>query len=592
MKPIREYLQDGPLVFDGAMGTYYAARSRSIHQGCERANRTAPEEIAAIHRAYLAAGCGAIKTNTYAVNRLNFSGAECASLLKAGYELARQTAGENAYVFADIGPIDPQGDMDILAEYLFVVDCFLALGAAHFLLETLGNDRFLPEIARHIKEKQPEAFLLVSFAVQPDGFTRDGRLLRELMQSATAVPEIDAVGLNCLSGGRQMVDLLEKLGPVEKPLSAMPVAGYPTVRANRVFYDSDPRYFAMQAATLRAQGVIILGGCCGTTPEHIAAMVEALRLPAPRRIKRFSHAAAAPVEPRDDSFWTALCDDSRKPFAVELDPPENADVSRFMEHARQLQHCGADVITIADCPVARVRIDSSLLACKLHRELGIDVLPHMTCRDRNLNATQALLLGLCAEGIGSVLLVTGDPVPAASRDEVKNVYHFNSRKLIKYVDGLNQTLLPTPFRLFAALNLNARNFRIQLDLARQKEEVGAVGFLTQPILTEQAFENLQLARETLHGRILGGIMPVISHRNALFMNSEIAGITVDEKVIALYENADRARGEELAVDISAEVAKRIAPYVDGYYLITPFGRTELVARIIERIRQKTVPREL
>ena len=314
-------------------------------------------------------------------------------------------------------------------------------------------------------------------------------------------------------------------------------------------------------------------------------MRDALRLPAPARIEYRGAQTTAPGEQREDAFWTALCDPEARPFAVELDPPEGADVSRFMAGARELQRLGADLITVADCPVARARIDSSLMACKLHRELGVNVLPHMTCRDRNLNATQALLLGLCAEGIGNVLVITGDPIPAASRDEVKSVYNFNSRKLIRYIEGLNRSVLPTPFRIFAALNVNVRNFSVQLDLARQKEEAGAVGFFTQPVLSEQGLENLMRAREELHGKLLGGILPIVSRRNALFLNSEIAGITVDESVAARYEGADRERGEELAVEISTDFARRIRPYVDGYYLITPFGRTALVGRILEELRR-------
>ena len=586
MKDIREFLQEGrPLLFDGGMGTYYAVRNRTSHRDCEWANLTAPDEVLAIHRAYLEAGAQAIKTNTYALNRLNFGESECAAMLREGYRLACRAAGETAWVFADIGPVDARDDTDLLAEYRFVIDQFLLIGAKLFLLETLSTDQFLPEIAAMIKERCPDAFLLVSFAAQPDGFTRDGRLIRELIRAAEAEPHIDAVGLNCVSGGRQMVELLRKLGKLPACFAAMPNAGYPTVRANRVFYDGDPGYFAMQMATLHAQGAAILGGCCGTTPEHIAATRDALRLPAPVRVELHSASEPAHTAQPEDPFWAALCDPLKKPFAVELDPPEGADVSRFMEGARALQRFGADLITVADCPVARARIDSSLMACKLRRELGANVLPHMTCRDRNLNATQALLLGLCAEGIGNVLVITGDPVPAASRDEVKSVYNFNSRKLIRYIQGLNETVLPTPFRVFAALNVNVRNFRIQLELAREKEEAGACGFFTQPVLSEQGLENLMLAREMLQGKLLGGILPIVSRRNALFLNSEIAGIHVDEALIARYDGADRERGETLAAEISTDFARRMAPYVDGYYLITPFGRTALIGHIMEEIRR-------
>ena len=273
-------------------------------------------------------------------------------------------------------------------------------------------------------------------------------------------------------------------------------------------------------------------------------------------------------------------------MAVELDPPEAADVTKFMAGAKELRDSGAAIITIADCPIARARMDSSILACKIRRELRMEALPHMTCRDRNLNATKALLLGLCAEDVHNVLVVTGDPIPSASRDEVKSVYNFNSRMLARYIRGLNETALPTPFRVFGALNLNAVNFKVQMDLAHKKAENGVCGFLTQPVLTRQALENLKTARESLppEVKLLGGIIPVVSHRNAVFMNSEVAGITVDEAVIRRYEGLDRAAGEDLAVEISGQVARDMAPWVDGFYLITPFGRTGLMARIMEQMR--------
>ncbi|MBQ9685520.1 MAG: bifunctional homocysteine S-methyltransferase/methylenetetrahydrofolate reductase [Oscillospiraceae bacterium] len=584
MKDIRTYIQEQPLLFDGGMGTYYAARTRSTHRACEWANLTDPQEVEAIHRAYLDAGSIAIKTNTFAVNRLTFPTQRCVEVLEAGYDIACKAAGDKAYVFADIGPIEALDDRDLTQEYRFVADCFLKKGARHFLFETQSSDQYLHEVAAYIKSRLPDAFILISYAVQPDGFTRAGELAEELCRRTWEDENIDAAGFNCVTGARHMVELMKRVTPVEGLFSVMPNAGYPTVRDNRTFYDGSPAYFAQQVATLHALGAQILGGCCGTTPAHIAAIPGAIAAP----VAHVSYPGAVVTEGPDfevDPFWEALCDPQKRPFAVELDPPEAADTKKFTQGARELQAHGADIITIADCPVARTRMDSSLMACKLKRELGINALPHMTCRDRNLNATQALLLGLCAEGIGNVLIVTGDPIPSASRDEVKSVYNFNSRKLIQYIDRLNTAVLPHPFHIFAALNLNVRNFSVQLGLAEKKEANGADAFLTQPVLTEQALENLKQARETLKGRILGGIMPIVSQRNALFINSEISGITVDEKIIELYEGADREKGEELAVAISVEVARRMRPYVDGYYIITPFGRTALVSRIMDEIRK-------
>jgi homocysteine S-methyltransferase len=230
-------------------------------------------------------------------------------------------------------------------------------------------------------------------------------------------------------------------------------------------------------------------------------------------------------------------------------------------------------------------MDSSLLACKLRRELGIDPIPHMTCRDRNLNATKALLLGLSVEGVDNVLLVTGDPIPTAERSEVKSVFNFHSRKLATFVSELNRTELEHPFRIYGALNVNARNFAAELSRAKGKEAAGVTGFLTQPVLSPQAVENIKTARSELNGKILGGIIPVVSYRNACFMNSEIAGITVSEDIVERYRNKGREEAEELAVEISSEIAGKIAPYVDGFYLMTPFLRVNLMVRIMEEIRK-------
>lgn len=584
MKDIRDYLKGHGLLFDGGMGTFYAERNNTSADACEWASITNPGEIEAIHRAYLKAGCKAIKTNTYAVNRLRMAEGDCRALIRAACDIAERAANGDAYVFASVGPIELQDDRDLLTEYCFVADLFLERGMKHFLFETHSSDQYLHEIAAHIKSRQPTAFVILSFNTQPDGFTADGHLIRDLCKAAEKDPNIDAVGMNCLTTARHMVQLLRKIGPIRIPLSVMPNASYPTVRGRRSYYNGDPVYFGAQMAEMRDLGVKIFGGCCGTTPAYIAATATALRAPAPVRIDLPAGREERVPQTRPNLFWDVLCDPNRKAVAVELDPPEDADLDKFMNGARELQSKDVDIITIADCPVARVRVDSSLMACKLHRELGVNALPHMTCRDRNLNATQALLLGLCAEGIGNVLVVTGDPIPTASRDEVKSVYNFNSRRLIRYISGLNETVLPAPFHIFAALNVNARNFPIQLDMAKMKEANGAEGFLTQPVLSQQAVENLKLARSELKGKLLGGIMPVVSRRNALFMNSEIAGIQVAEEIIGRYEGADRTRGEELAVEISTEFARDIASDVDGYYLVTPFGRTALIGRILDSLR--------
>ena len=589
MLDVRKLLAQRPLLFDGGIGTYYKAKPG---QECEQANLTDPEGILAVHRAYLAAGADAIKTNTFSLPRLAAAqqpGWE--QLADAGWQLAAKAAGETgAAVFADLGPAPDTENLPAEQVYLAVAKRFALLGARNFLFETLSTEDGVLEAIRALKQTVPEAFVLVSFAVLPDGYTREGRYCAELVHRMAQSGVVDAVGLNCVSAPGAMRALVQQLGDAGLPLSVMPNAGYPVVARAQVRYQGKPEYFARELSHLAAEGVRILGGCCGTTPQHIAALRTALdalpeALPAAPAAK--PAAAAKPAVETDDAFLRKLRAGQRV-IAVELDSPKDADLTAYLEGARRLQAAGADLLTIADCPIARARMDSSLVACRVHRELGMNVLPHMTCRDRNLNATKALLLGLYAEGVREVLAITGDPIPTAERDEVKNVYQFNSRKLAQYIVSLagEGREMPSPITVFGALNLNARNFEVELRRAAEKLENGMSGFLTQPVLSAQAVENLKKARETLgeRAKILAGILPVVSQRNAIFMENEVNGIHVDEAIIQRFEGLDRAAGEELGLEISVQAAKAAAPYADGFYLMTPFNRVALMERLIARLR--------
>ena len=589
MLDVRKLLTRRPLLFDGGMGTYYKTKPG---QECEQANLTDPEGILAVHRAYLAAGADAIKTNTFSLPRLAAAqqpGWE--QLADAGWQLAAKAAGETgAAVFADLGPAPDTENNPAAQVYLAVAKRFALLGAQNFLFETLSAEDGVLEAIRALKQTVPEAFVLVSFAVLPDGYTREGRYCAELVRRMAQSGVVDAVGLNCVSAPGAMRALVQQLGDAGLPLSVMPNAGYPVVARAQVRYQGKPEYFARELSRLAAEGVRILGGCCGTTPQHIAALRAALdalpeALPAAPAAK--PAAAAKPAVETDDAFLRKLRTGQRV-IAVELDSPKDADLTAYLEGARRLQAAGADLLTIADCPIARARMDSSLVACRVHRELGMNVLPHMTCRDRNLNATKALLLGLYAEGVREVLAITGDPIPTAERDEVKNVYQFNSRKLAQYIVSLagEGREMPAPITVFGALNLNARNFEVELRRAAEKLENGMSGFLTQPVLSAQAVENLKKARETLgeRAKILAGILPVVSQRNAIFMENEVNGIHVDDAIIQRFEGLDRAAGEELGLEVSVQAAKAAAPYADGFYLMTPFNRVALMERLIARLR--------
>lgn len=587
MQDLKTYLAHHPLVFDGGMGTYYKA---APGLACEQANTADPDGVLAVHRAYLEAGAQALKTNTFGLTAMAARQEPgWQALADAGYALAVQAAQDKAYVFADLGPVPDTEERPAGQVYTEVAERMLDQGAEYFLFETLSSDAGVLEAVQAIRARCPHAFVLVSFAALPDGYTREGLACSQLLQRMQASGLVDAAGLNCVSAPGAMAALVQQLGRQGLPLSVMPNAGYPVVARSQVRYQGKPAYFAKTLAALAGRGVRILGGCCGTTPEHIRALTEALK-EQPALGPAFAEPGAVPAAHQpaetEDAFLCKLR--SGQPvIAVELDSPKTADLSGYLASARRLQQAGADILTIADCPVARARMDAALVACRVHRELGLCVLPHMTCRDRNLNATKALLLGLAAEGIGEVLAITGDPIPTAERDEVKSVYQFNSRKLAQYILSLaGEGGLPARMAVFGALNLGARNFAVELRRAEEKLACGMTGFLTQPVLSTQALENLRLARQTLGSRakLLAGVLPVVSLRNAQFLDSEVNGIQVEPELLQRFAGLDKAAGEALGLEVAFGVAKAALPYADGLYLMTPFQRVGLMETLIARIR--------
>ena len=583
---VRELLAQGVLLFDGATGTALCAQSGE-GEAVERLCLTQPQRVLALHRAYLAAGCKAIKTNTFAahVSLACENKDDQKTLIRAAYDLARR-AGDayDAAVFADIGPAPTDAD-SAAACYIAMAEQYLNVGATCFLFETMQSGEGLAEAAAYIKASCPDAWIMVSFAADADGFTRAGEQASALALQMSACGAVDAIGLNCICGAYHIRRLLSTLDVGDKWMSAMPNAGYPHVEEGRTYYDSAPAYYAQQVMECVKAGARIVGGCCGTTPEHIRQIARLLGTPMPPRVRMGDEKAAQPPEKGCRSRILRRLEQGRRITLVELDPPRSADIGGFMEGARQLEQAGADAITIADCPIGRARMDSSLLACKLSRELGIEALPHMTCRDRNVNATKALLLGLSMENVHNVLAVTGDPIPTGDRGSVKSVYQFNSRVLAKFIRGLGESGEAEPFFVCGGLNINAVRFDSELDRAKEKMDCGVSAFLTQPVLSEQAALHLERARDELRGaKLIGGLFPVVCEKNARFLQSEVHGITVDEAVVRAYAGLDRAHGEDMAVRLCREAASRISPFVDGYYIMTPFQRVELVCRVIRATR--------
>lgn len=572
-----------PLVFDGAMGTYYPDKSKRVMPECEMANLFDSEVIYEIHKEYVDAGAMAIKTNTFQANTVSLGTdfSVVKNVIEAGILLAKKAVEKTeTLVFADIGPI-PGNDQRSIDEHKEIIDIFLENGINDFLFETFSEIGTLKELAKYIKEKDEDAFIITSFAVGADGLTRTGEVGEDLLSEAAKSAEIDAVGFNCVSGPLRLREYIEKINLPEKIISIMPNGGYPTVIKNRTYYSANKDYFSNATLQFLEYGVQIIGGCCGTRPEFIREITE--------RISEYRYTKTRPEKkkharletPYTENLFRNKLEHGKKPIVVEFDPPKDLNMKRYMENVKALSNSGADGITIADCPVARVRVDASLTAYKIKNEIGIEPIVHMTCRDRNVNASKALLLGLNLENILNIITITGDPVPTAEKDEVKSVFQFNSTKFAALVSDMNEKVFTNKMNIGAALNINANKFDLEIKRAQAKEKAGVNVFYTQPVISKAAVENLKIARKELKSYIMGGVMPIVSYKNALFMNSEASGIRLDDEIIERYKGLEREAVSRLAVEITSDFMRQIVDDVDGYYIITPFSRVDIVGKLIQ-----------
>lgn len=567
-----------PMMFDGAFGTYYFALTGDARP-CELANLHSPDVVRQIHREYIAAGAQAIKTNTFGANSYMLPKREkLAQLLETGWKLAcEEAAPHGVRVFADIG--GTTGD-EAAESYLAVAEEFCRIGAKNFLFETLAEfTPLLPALAR-IRVLCPDATVIVSFAAAQDGFTRRGLHYRVLMAQALAAPEVDAVGLNCACGPTHLLALLRALPPSDKPICAMPNAGYPSSLNGRMVFEDNADYFAGRLAELYRAGADLLGGCCGSTPRHIALGLEAVRRiehPRPAQAQVFA------VRQTDLPERSSRSVSGRKLVAVELDPPQNSDCGFMLDAAATLRSAGADIITVADSPLSRARADSVMTAARIQREIGIQVMPHLACRDRNRIALKASLLGAAFEGINRVLVITGDP-PAGGEE---GVFCLNSYQLIEYIMQISaDTLADSPIVPAAALNVNAVNFPAELARAQRKLACGASMLLTQPIFTEAAEQNFRRAAQELDCTLLAGILPVAGYRNALFLKNEVSGIDIPAALLDALKDATPEQAQEISIAYSGKTVERLFDVADGFYIMTPLKKTAIVQGLIQVIRDR------
>lgn len=583
MIDIKELLKEKVILTDGAMGTYYHEQG-GICERAERANLEQPHMIADIHRQYLDAGAQLIRTNTFAANTASLS---CdigyvKEIIEAAYEIALDAVGEKkAAIAADIGPIPGAEDM---SEYYSIGDIWLSLGVKTFVMETFTEPYVPSALAGYIKEKCPDAWVHTSYALTDTGYTKSSFWCNNLIKGANECKDIDSVGFNCGVGPMHMANILGKLADIKKPVFVLPNAGYPEMINGRVAYVLNPEYFAQTLAGCVREGIKAVGGCCGTTPKHISLLKE--RLEGGELIKHESRENGGSVErsARESDFLKKL-KAGKFVVAVELDPPFKPDSRKLVNGAKLLKEKGVDIITIADSPMGKSRVDSVIMSLKLMREAGVQVLPHICCRDKNAVSLRSVLLGAYMEGVRNVLVVTGDPVPGEYRSDIKSVFNMNSFTLMNMISQMNESVFEEgSIAVGGAVNFNVRSKETELKRLLKKKEMGAEFFLTQPIYDDETIDFIKRLPKDRDYKILAGIMPPVSYKNVQFLNNELAGVTIPEEIVESFSpQMTREEAQQVGEKIALSIIEKVKPYVDGLYIIAPFNRCEMVSDIIKKI---------
>lgn len=593
------------LIGDGAMGTLLYGRGIPLDVNFEHLNLVRPDTVRSVHEDYLRAGAQLIETNTFGANgaRLSAIGLETKvrAINTAGARLARSVAGEDRFVAGSVGPlIRPRGETEALSvseKRSLLQEQMEALaegGVDLFILETFSGMEDL-EIALGVARGLGLP-AVAQLAFLEEGRSREGvgaeEAARRLTEAGAAV-----LGANCGAGPREMVKILARMAAASsQPLSAFPNSGFPQYVDGRYIYLATPEYFAAMARELVRTGVSLIGGCCGTTPDHIRALAAAVagQRP-PSRAPARAAAAPKPAPQGVPGFeGTFLSTWGRRPtITVELDPPRGLDCRKVLNDARSLANRGVDAISLAENPLARIRMGNLALAAKIQAEAGIEVIAHVTCRDRNLIGLHSELMGAHLLGVRTILAVTGDPVSVGGETGATSVFDLNSVGLLELLAALNkgQNLLGTElggqtrFLLGAAFNPNLPSMEGQLRRLEKKAAAGARFVQTQPVYSRRVLEELLTRTASLGMPILVGILPLVSERNAEFLHNEVPGIRLPDEVRRRMRGKSGAEGVREGMAIARELVEAGRGKVGGYYLMPPFGKVELALELTDFIRR-------
>ena len=612
-----ETISQKTLLADGAMGTMLHARGVSFDKCFDELNITNPAAVADIHREYIEAGAQLIITNTFGANRFKLSkhglADEVIKINRAGVELAKRSVSasfKDVLIAGDVGPlgvriapygrVKPEEAREAFAEQIRALS---DAGADLIVIETMSD---LYEIQEAIKAAKQTCDLPVVASVT---FTRDDRTLLgdNPMKVARKVKEAgaDVIGVNCSGGPSQLLRILKQMKQAVPDRSAKfwvkPNAGWPEQVGGRIMYPADADYFGDYALSFREAGANIVGGCCGTTPQHIAAMKKAFEsAPAfvvdSAAILMEDEITAEPAEQPTELAQKLAA--GKFSICVEMDPPRGLSTHKLLAGASLLHDAGADVINVADSPMARMRMSAWAVCDLVQRKIGVETTLHFPTRGRNLLRVQGDLLAAHAIGLRNVFVVMGDPTSIGDYPEAMDNYDLVPSGLIKLIkQGFNMGVdhsgtsigQPTNFFVGAALNLCPQDMDNEIKNLHRKVKAGTDFFLTQPIYRMEDGPKLLEAYEAKHGKlnkpILAGILPLVSAKHANFLHHEVPGVFIPEEALKKIESAgDTERGVKVGVELAVELIQQIKGWAGGVYIMPQFHRYDMVAEIIEKVQ--------
>ncbi|CAM3949451.1 bifunctional homocysteine S-methyltransferase/methylenetetrahydrofolate reductase [Paenibacillus alkaliterrae] len=624
MKPdLREALAERILTGDGAMGTYLYQMGFPVGVSYEEFNILRPDVIENIHRRYYEAGARVIETNTFSANleKLSKYGleGEMEAINRAGVRAARAAIGADAYVVGAVGSIRDGKlknlrTLKVSEAYERQMHALLDEGVDGLLLETF-YDLDEMRLALRIARASTSLPVICQFAVEDVGRTQEGNGMKsafDQLQESGA----DVVGFNCRSGPNGIMRAIDSMtGPAGLPVSVYPNAGIPDYIDGKYTYSAGPEYFAETARQFADRGARLIGGCCGTTPEHVAAMAAALD----GYVPRIGQSSAAPkpaemiaVQPvAKQAERTSFIDELKKQSVrepsivelvrerhtviVELDPPRDLDIRKFMDGAAALKEAKADAVTMADNSLAVTRMSNIALAALVQERVGIRPLVHIACRDRNLIGTQSHMMGLDALDIDHVLAVTGDPARFGDLPDSSSVYDLTSFEMIRMIKQLNDGTAfsgkplkqKANFVVGAAFNPNVKHLDKAVQRLERKIKSGADYIMTQPVYDPTLIERVAEATKHLTVPVFIGIMPLASGRNAEYLHNEVPGIQLSDEVRKRMAGLEGEAGRTEGVQIAMELLDAALPYFKGIYLITPFMFYDMGVQLTNYVWQKT-----